>query len=178
MTVGNPDTWIEQLRQCKYLPEPDIKALCEMVRGILMEESNIQPVSSPVTVCGDIHGQFWDLLELFRVGGEPPDTSYVFMVSRYVSSNSIISSQTSLLTSLSYHSCPAWITTGRLCGQRILQLGDVLTTHGAQGTTSFSNHPSPRQPRITPNHPSLRLLRRMSAQVRQCQRLEVLLPSV
>ena len=51
-----------------------------MVRGILMEESNIQPVSSPVTVCGDIHGQFWDLLELFRVGGEPPDTSYVFMV--------------------------------------------------------------------------------------------------
>ncbi|CDU25550.1 probable serine/threonine protein phosphatase ppe1 [Sporisorium scitamineum] len=79
MTVGNPDTWIEQLRQCKYLPEPDIKALCEMVRGILMEESNIQPVSSPVTVCGDIHGQFWDLLELFRVGGEPPDTSYVFM---------------------------------------------------------------------------------------------------
>lgn len=46
-----------------------------------MEESNIQPVNSPVTVCGDIHGQFWDLLELFRVGGEPPDTSYVFMVS-------------------------------------------------------------------------------------------------
>lgn len=81
MAVGNPDTWIEQLRQCKYLPEPDIKALCEMVRGILMEESNIQPVNSPVTVCGDIHGQFWDLLELFRVGGDPPDTSYVFMVS-------------------------------------------------------------------------------------------------
>ncbi|SPO45920.1 probable serine/threonine protein phosphatase ppe1 [Moesziomyces antarcticus] len=79
MAIGNPDSWIEQLRQCKYLPEPDIKALCEMVRGILMEESNIQPVSSPVTVCGDIHGQFWDLLELFRVGGEPPDTSYVFM---------------------------------------------------------------------------------------------------
>ncbi|SAM67200.1 probable serine/threonine protein phosphatase ppe1 [Ustilago bromivora] len=79
MAVGNPDTWIEQLRQCKYLPEPDIKALCEMVRGILMEESNIQPVNSPVTVCGDIHGQFWDLLELFRVGGDPPDTSYVFM---------------------------------------------------------------------------------------------------
>ncbi|SPO36818.1 probable serine/threonine protein phosphatase ppe1 [Pseudozyma flocculosa] len=79
MAIGNPESWIAQLRQCKYLPEPDIKALCEMVRAILMEESNIQPVSSPVTVCGDIHGQFWDLLELFRVGGEPPDTSYVFM---------------------------------------------------------------------------------------------------
>lgn len=46
-----------------------------------MEESNVQPVSSPVTVCGDIHGQFHDLLELFRTGGECPGTSYIFMVS-------------------------------------------------------------------------------------------------
>lgn len=36
-------------------------------------------VSSPVTVCGDIHGQFYDLLELFRVGGELPSMSYIFM---------------------------------------------------------------------------------------------------
>lgn len=45
-----------------------------------MEESNIQPVRSPVTVCGDIHGQFYDLMELFRVGGEIPETNYIFMV--------------------------------------------------------------------------------------------------
>jgi len=39
-----------------------------------MEESNIQPVRTPVTVCGDIHGQFYDLLELFNVaGGMPSD---------------------------------------------------------------------------------------------------------
>ena len=44
-----------------------------------MVESNVQPVSLPVTVCGDIHGQFHDLIELFRIGGKSPDTNYLFM---------------------------------------------------------------------------------------------------
>ncbi len=46
-----------------------------------MEESNVQPVLSPVTIVGDLHGQFYDLLNLLspEVGGEPPDTSYVFL---------------------------------------------------------------------------------------------------
>jgi len=75
----NLDNWIETVRQCKYLPEDDLKRLCEKVKDILLEESNVQPVASPVTVCGDIHGQFYDLLELFRTGGELPDTNYIFM---------------------------------------------------------------------------------------------------
>jgi hypothetical protein len=48
-------------------------------REIFIEESNVQPVRSPVTVCGDVHGQFHDLLELFQIGGFPPDTNYLFM---------------------------------------------------------------------------------------------------
>ncbi|KAG0701660.1 Metallo-dependent phosphatase-like protein [Suillus ampliporus] len=79
MPSYNPDRWIDQLMECRHLPEPDMKVLCDRVRAILMEESNIQPVSSPVTICGDIHGQFWDLLELLRKGGKVPETSYIFM---------------------------------------------------------------------------------------------------
>jgi len=73
------DGWIEKVRRCQHLTEGELKQLCDMVKEILMEESNVQPVNSPVTVCGDIHGQFYDLLELFRKGGEIPKTSYIFM---------------------------------------------------------------------------------------------------
>lgn len=45
----------------------------------MTKESNVQEVRCPVTVCGDVHGQFHDLMELFRIGGKSPDTNYLFM---------------------------------------------------------------------------------------------------
>ncbi|XP_012254206.2 serine/threonine-protein phosphatase 6 catalytic subunit [Athalia rosae] len=77
--MSDIDKWIDIAKECKYLPENDLKKLCDMVCDLLLEESNIQPVSTPVTVCGDIHGQFYDLEELFRNGGQVPDTNYIFM---------------------------------------------------------------------------------------------------
>jgi len=73
------DEMISACKKCKYLPEPDMRRLCDYVCEILLEESNVCPVQSPVTICGDIHGQFYDLLELFRTTGEIPDTNYVFL---------------------------------------------------------------------------------------------------
>lgn len=70
---------IEQLKRCESLSEADVKDLCTKAREILIEESNIQHIDAPVTICGDIHGQFFDLMELFRVGGMCPDTNYLFL---------------------------------------------------------------------------------------------------
>ncbi|CAN1216436.1 Serine/threonine-protein phosphatase PP2A catalytic subunit [Linum perenne] len=78
-STADLDRQIEHLMQCKPLSEAEVKALCEQARAVLVEEWNVQPVKCPVTVCGDIHGQFHDLVELFRIGGNPPDTNYLFM---------------------------------------------------------------------------------------------------
>lgn len=76
---SNVDQWLETVKDGKILPERDLRILCEKIKEILIEESNVQPVSAPVTICGDIHGQFHDLLELFNKGGEIPQTRYIFM---------------------------------------------------------------------------------------------------
>jgi len=70
---------IEQLQRCEILNEREVKLLCERAIEILVEESNVQTVPAPVTICGDIHGQFYDLKELFKVGGDCPTINYLFM---------------------------------------------------------------------------------------------------
>lgn len=73
------DQQIEQLMKCEIIKESDVKSLCNKAMEILMEESNVQHVDAPVTICGDIHGQFYDLLELYKVGGICPHTNYLFL---------------------------------------------------------------------------------------------------
>lgn len=47
--------------------------------SIVKAEPNIVRIQDPVTVVGDIHGQFYDLLKLLEVGGNPEDTKYLFL---------------------------------------------------------------------------------------------------
>ncbi|RAH63506.1 serine/threonine-protein phosphatase PP2A catalytic subunit [Aspergillus piperis CBS 112811] len=73
------DEWIARLKECKPLSENEVRILCDKAKEVVQPESNVQPVTCPVTICGDIHGQFHDLIELFLIGGPCPDTNYLFM---------------------------------------------------------------------------------------------------
>tara|TARA_R110002050_G_scaffold175355_9_gene308271 strand:+ start:571 stop:777 length:207 start_codon:yes stop_codon:yes gene_type:complete len=51
MGCSNLDAQIEKLKNCEIISEKEVKELCLKAREILMEESNVQRVDSPVTVC-------------------------------------------------------------------------------------------------------------------------------
>lgn len=78
-SVMEVDRWIEKLNSTQQtLSESETLRLCEKAKEILQKEANVQPVTCPITICGDVHGQFYDLMELFRIGGTPPETNYLF----------------------------------------------------------------------------------------------------
>ena len=73
------DECIEKCYAMEHLEEEEVAEICARLKEILMDKPNVSVISSPVTVVGDIHGQYQDLLELFRVGGPCPLTNYLFL---------------------------------------------------------------------------------------------------
>ena len=77
-----------------------------------MEESNVQPVTSPCTVVGDLHGQFFDLLKMLdSVGGWPPHTSYVFLGDFVDRGHAIRNSRTTISLSFPGYPCLSFFVT-------------------------------------------------------------------
>ncbi|KAI8643169.1 Metallo-dependent phosphatase-like protein [Parasitella parasitica] len=79
MVALDLDACLERLYKKQLLAECVLKEICERTKELLMSESNVVHISAPVTVVGDIHGQYYDLIEIFRIGGYCPDTNYLFL---------------------------------------------------------------------------------------------------
>ena len=73
------DKQIDRCYNETLITEQEIKVLVSKAKEVLSKEENVIQVQAPVTICGDIHGQYHDLLELFKIGGRCPDTNYLFM---------------------------------------------------------------------------------------------------
>ncbi|KAI3386220.1 hypothetical protein SNEBB_000627 [Seison nebaliae] len=79
-TNDDIDRIIATLKKCQLISEQSVKWLCVCSRDILVREGNIHSVDLPVKVCGDIHGQFYDLIKLFEVGGQVENgVKYLFL---------------------------------------------------------------------------------------------------
>ncbi|RDX81603.1 Serine/threonine-protein phosphatase PP1, partial [Mucuna pruriens] len=61
------------------LSESEIRQLCAAARDIFLQQPNLLELEAPIKICGDIHGQYSDVLRLFEYGGLPPEANYLFL---------------------------------------------------------------------------------------------------
>ena len=61
------------------LKEEEIKFLIDKSLPIIKEQKMLVELEAPLHVCGDIHGQYYDLLRIFEHCGYPGEFSYLFL---------------------------------------------------------------------------------------------------
>ncbi|KAL4380097.1 hypothetical protein GQ457_02G038810 [Hibiscus cannabinus] len=84
METGVLDDIIRRLLEGKggkqvKLSEGEIRQLCINAKQIFVSQPNLLQISAPIRICGDIHGQYQDLLRVFEYGGYPPEANYLFL---------------------------------------------------------------------------------------------------
>ncbi len=60
----------------------DCVTIVKQAMDVLKKEPNVLALNDPVTVVGDIHGQFYDLLKILDVGGDISTVKYGFFIWR------------------------------------------------------------------------------------------------
>jgi serine/threonine-protein phosphatase PP1 catalytic subunit len=79
-----------QVGRSRRIPQPfglepaKISAICSAASDVLLAEPSLLEITAPVTIVGDIHGQYTDLLRIFDRCGFPETTQYLFL-GNYVS---------------------------------------------------------------------------------------------
>ena len=53
------------------LEEREIYFLCDNAQKIFMEQPVLLELEAPLKVCGDVHGQYYDLINIFELNGKP-----------------------------------------------------------------------------------------------------------
>jgi len=61
------------------LTEAQITGLCVRSRAIFLSQPALLELEAPIKICGDVHGQYYDLLRLLEYGGFPPESNYLFL---------------------------------------------------------------------------------------------------
>ena len=81
------DSIIERLvevRGCRpgknvNLTEAEVLGLIERAQAVFAAQPMFLELEAPIKVCGDVHGQYYDLLRLFEICGFPPEANYLFL---------------------------------------------------------------------------------------------------
>ena len=70
---------IKLVTESNLLKETELKYLCAKSMEIFMKESSLLELTAPIIICGDIHGQYRDLIRLFDFGESPKKKQYLFL---------------------------------------------------------------------------------------------------
>ncbi len=61
------------------MDQGDLETVCKLSKEIIKSQPVLLELNAPLVVCGDIHGQYEDLLRLFKLCGNPENTNYLFL---------------------------------------------------------------------------------------------------